>query len=213
LFIPLISAISQPGGKMNEVKETIGIKNSCLCITINGISLPLFRSHKIVGALKIKQIDMPRGLIIFDDPHYMAQDMGEKWVNEKQAKKGGYFVVYEDGYVSFSPAGVFEKGYTLLIPEEPLSDKVDDAADDEPTRNTNFRKELKNLINCHSMENGSNTPDFILAEYLGESLHLYDKTVNRRDEWHGVKLESHFTEKADIGDGPETPSDGIHYDG
>jgi hypothetical protein len=175
---------------MNEVKETIGIKNSCLCITIDGISLPLFRSHKIVGALKIKQIDMPRGLIIFDDPHYMAQDMGEKWVNEKQAQKGGYFVVYEEGYVSFSPAGVFEKGYTLLIPEEPLSDKVDDAADDEPTRNTNFRKELENLINCHSMEKGSNTPDFILAEYLQNCMVAYNGATNRRDEWYNPIEES-----------------------
>ena len=29
-----------------------------------------------------------------------------------------------------------------------------------------FRKELEDLINRFSKENGSNTPDFILAEYL-----------------------------------------------
>jgi hypothetical protein len=27
---------------------------------------------------------------------------------------GGYFVVYEDGYESFSPAKAFEEGYTLV---------------------------------------------------------------------------------------------------
>ena len=27
---------------------------------------------------------------------------------------GGYYVVYEDGYKSFSPAGAFESGYTPL---------------------------------------------------------------------------------------------------
>lgn len=29
---------------------------------------------------------------------------------------GWYVVVYQDGYVSFSPAAVFEDGYTLLKP-------------------------------------------------------------------------------------------------
>jgi hypothetical protein len=29
---------------------------------------------------------------------------------------------------------------------------------------TEFRKELETTINCHSRENGSDTPDFILAE-------------------------------------------------
>lgn len=27
---------------------------------------------------------------------------------------GGYFVVYEDGYESFSPAKAFEEGYTRI---------------------------------------------------------------------------------------------------
>ena len=46
-----------------------------------------------------------------------------------------------------------------------------------------FRKELEYLINCHSKENESNTPDFILAEYLDDCLAAYDKAVNSRDEW------------------------------
>jgi hypothetical protein len=33
-----------------------------------------------------------------------------------------------------------------------------------------FRDELEELINRHSMENGSNTPDFVLAEYLVKCL-------------------------------------------
>jgi len=43
-----------------------------------------------------------------------------------------------------------------------------------------FRKELETLINKHSMENGSNTPDFILAEYLTDCLHAFDKATNQR---------------------------------
>lgn len=48
-----------------------------------------------------------------------------------------------------------------------------------------FREELVNLINRHSMENGSNTPDFILANYLMLQIESFDTTVNRREEWYG----------------------------
>jgi len=48
-----------------------------------------------------------------------------------------------------------------------------------------FRKELERLINCHSFENGSNTPDFILAQFLHESLLAFDRAVNERERWSG----------------------------
>jgi len=47
-----------------------------------------------------------------------------------------------------------------------------------------FKKELEELINRHSLENGSNTPDFILAEYILESLRAFDRTVNARENWY-----------------------------
>jgi hypothetical protein len=49
----------------------------------------------------------------------------------------------------------------------------------------NFRKELESLINCHSRENGCNTPDFMLAEYLTDCLAAFDKAVNAREKWYG----------------------------
>lgn len=49
-----------------------------------------------------------------------------------------------------------------------------------------FRKELESLINRHSMENGSNTPDFILAEYLTSCLSAYDKAISWRDRWYTI---------------------------
>ena len=45
-----------------------------------------------------------------------------------------------------------------------------------------FPHELMQLINKHSIENGSNTPDFILAEYLKQCLEAFDMCVRRRDE-------------------------------
>lgn len=47
-----------------------------------------------------------------------------------------------------------------------------------------FRKGLEKLINQHSMENGSNTPDFILAEYLTQCLEIYELTHNKCVKWH-----------------------------
>ena len=48
-----------------------------------------------------------------------------------------------------------------------------------------FPAKLEELINCYSIENGSNTPDFILAEYLRGCLENFDMCVRRREEWYG----------------------------
>lgn len=52
-----------------------------------------------------------------------------------------------------------------------------------------FEKELKSLINKYSKENGSNTPDFILAEYLTGCLKNYNKTLKARGKWFGVVVQ------------------------
>lgn len=48
-----------------------------------------------------------------------------------------------------------------------------------------FRKELQELINRHSMENGADTPDFLLADYLIACLAAFNSTTNMRDSWYG----------------------------
>jgi len=50
-----------------------------------------------------------------------------------------------------------------------------------------FREKLCELINRQSRENGSNTPDMILAEYLTDCLVSFDKAVKARDGWFGDK--------------------------
>lgn len=50
-----------------------------------------------------------------------------------------------------------------------------------------FRKEIESLINRHSMENGSDTPDFILADYLVACLTAFDAAVKRREELRASK--------------------------
>lgn len=48
-----------------------------------------------------------------------------------------------------------------------------------------FRKELEDLINRYSLENGSNTPDFILADYVRDAINTFDKAVMAREMWYG----------------------------
>lgn len=50
---------------------------------------------------------------------------------------------------------------------------------------TDFEKALRDLINAHSAENASNTPDFILAQYLDSCLLAFDTAVQQREAWHG----------------------------
>lgn len=48
-----------------------------------------------------------------------------------------------------------------------------------------LRKEIQAAINKYNLENGSDTPDFILAEYLTDCLRIFDKAVTKRQEWYG----------------------------
>ena len=54
--------------------------------------------------------------------------------------------------------------------------------------NLEFAVELKQLINRHSIENGSNTPDYILAEYLMSCLAAFEATTYLRERWYGGQL-------------------------
>ena len=47
-----------------------------------------------------------------------------------------------------------------------------------------FRKDLSDVINKHSKENGSNTPDFILGEYLERCLFAFDEAIRDREQWY-----------------------------
>jgi hypothetical protein len=48
-----------------------------------------------------------------------------------------------------------------------------------------FEKELEHLINRYSKENDSNTPDFILAQYLQGCLDVFNTAVQQRETWYG----------------------------
>lgn len=45
------------------------------------------------------------------------------------------------------------------------------------------------VINRHSLENESDTPDRILAEFLYDTLQSFNKTVVARRDWYGLPNE------------------------
>jgi hypothetical protein len=50
---------------------------------------------------------------------------------------------------------------------------------------TDFTSELIHLINRHNMEAASNTPDFILANYLMACLDAFTQATQQRETWYG----------------------------
>ncbi len=56
----------------------------------------------------------------------------------------------------------------------------------EPARPA-FREELRSVINRYSMENGSDCPDFILAQFLHNCLLAFDAASLRRDQFFGFR--------------------------
>ena len=47
-----------------------------------------------------------------------------------------------------------------------------------------FIEAITSLLNSYCRENESNTPDFILAEFLQKSLNAFDDCVERREAWY-----------------------------
>lgn len=81
--------------------------------------MPKYECHKKVWALKIAGISLPQNTagdaeLGFADEGYAPLLMERAWLDKHNPEVGGYYVVYDDGYRSFSPAKAFEDGYTRL---------------------------------------------------------------------------------------------------
>ena len=80
-----------------------------------------YLSHKRVRAFKI--VEITSGLSITDETCLVSDTDGTnsqgtsvspEYVAKHVPVVGGYYVRYDDGYESFSPAAAFEAGYTLV---------------------------------------------------------------------------------------------------
>ena len=89
---------------------------------IADMEMPKYRSHKTVWALKIAAIEPRRlkpdqeddgaMLITPEEPGYAPFWVDLGYVRRHNPQVGGYYVVYADGYKSWSPAQAFEEGDT-----------------------------------------------------------------------------------------------------
>lgn len=58
---------------------------------------------------------------------------------------------------------------------------------EEPVKILTFERELECLINSHSKENESDTPDWILANYLKDCLAAFNSATKTRTFWYSAK--------------------------
>lgn len=91
------------------------------------IEMPRYKCHKEVWALKIAAVVDPTEagsesdgsrVLEFEETDYSTIRVPRVWVQKHNPQVGGYYVTYQDGYSSFSPAQAFEEGYTLIRTKE-----------------------------------------------------------------------------------------------
>jgi hypothetical protein len=65
-----------------------------------------------------------------------------------------------------------------------------------------FIKDLSSLLNEYCVENSSDTPDFLLAEYMLASLNAYERITQGRDAWYGMNPRPGVDWQSDVQEPP-----------
>lgn len=81
--------------------------------------MPKYQCHKVVHALKLHtwKVNGDGSATLFpEDEKFSTIRTQADWARKIQPKDDdpGYYVVYEDGYTSWSPTKAFEDGYTRI---------------------------------------------------------------------------------------------------
>jgi hypothetical protein len=114
-----IKEIKMPEADMEDLRRFVEAKDGGSAAT----EMPRYKCHKVVHALKIAKVLDPTlpgnesdgsRVIVPDEAGYAPFAVERDYVRKHNPQPGGYFVVYEDGYKSFSPAQAFESGYTRI---------------------------------------------------------------------------------------------------
>lgn len=95
--------------------------------------LQLYKSHKLVRACKLRLVSLNRsGAILYPENGYLGAIEVDLEFVEKRLPSNlvnqtdpGYFVVYEDGYTSWSPTEAFENGYRKVYDGVPVKETKD----------------------------------------------------------------------------------------
>ncbi len=76
-----------------------------------------YKCHKEVWALKIEEVLIQQdgcAVLVFCGSKSGKLLVKEGYVRRHRPVSGGYYVVYRDGYASFSPGSAFEEGYSKV---------------------------------------------------------------------------------------------------
>lgn len=120
------------------VEPTTKINASELYLHVNGAHMPQYQCHKKVWALKIKAVEQhpeirvsgivqhkAYAVITFEDASFSPITWDAEFTGVSKPEAGWYYVVYEDGYRSFSPGKSFEDGYALVSKPQALLGEVE----------------------------------------------------------------------------------------
>jgi hypothetical protein len=106
--------------------------------------MPQYRCQKVVRALQIGAMEIHKDdsatIVPQDDryPQFTTREgfaAGWKATLERTARMSkdfndpGYFVMYDDGYTSWSPTAAFEKGYARVVEDTPFDPEVREIAE------------------------------------------------------------------------------------
>ncbi|CAM6673221.1 hypothetical protein KLPMCP290B_25070 [Klebsiella pneumoniae] len=88
----------------------VKIMNEC------SLEMPKYQCHKKVWALKIQQVYSvgTQNFIVPADYGYDDFPVSQEYIDKHKPQEGGYYVQYEGGYESYSPAEAFESGYSRI---------------------------------------------------------------------------------------------------
>ena len=116
----------------------------------------------------------------------MAQHeiMALGWLSQELANRAG------DKLPGWFPQGpewleLWDKAWDATIEDHGVSNDLADELVEQD--GDSLQEDIRSAINRHSVENDSNTPDFILAQLLLSTLDAFTEAVVRRDEWYGIQ--------------------------
>lgn len=109
--------------KLNEqFKDAHEIRVRSVVANPPSAELPRYKCHKEVWALKLRSVAFDHPLCVLpgdalltpEDTTYAPFLVRREYTEKHKPTAGGYYVVYKDGYKSFSPAYAFEDGYARV---------------------------------------------------------------------------------------------------
>ncbi len=88
--------------------------NDCMHVGSDSETVPWQGRHAYTPGQQWPYGLTDQALITPEEDGYAPFPVDAAYIRKHQPQVSGYFVVYEDGYKSFSPAAAFESGYTKI---------------------------------------------------------------------------------------------------